>query len=158
MLFYDVMGKKVFPHVLVTLQWVFLIICIAFNTNFLIIVPGTKANGGLKVIMLPHLLMLFLPVVSCLMLYRIRDKGTAERGAIGLSMLTILFSSLNISLRFVDDFVLLMNIVEVVTWSLYNAIVSVSLYKILVGFLLPVQRRFAKVEKEAVQNDRELRL
>ena len=75
---------------------------------------------------------------------------------IGLSMIAILFSIVNICLHFVNDFVLLMKATELVAWSLYNSMFSVSVYKILVVFLLPVLMRFVEVEKEALHNNKKL--
>jgi len=151
-----VVENEAFPHFLVTFQWTLLIISLAFNLNFSVTVTGAVANGGLKVIMLFHLWMLFFPVVLCLIFYRIRKKGMAERCIIGLSMITILFSIVNIFLHFVNDFVLLMKATEVVAWSLYNSMFSVSIYKILVVFLLPVLMRFVEIEKETLHNDKKL--
>lgn len=148
--------NEMFPHFLVTFQWTLLVISLAFNLNFSVTVTGAVANGGLKVIMLFHLWMLFFPVVSCLIFYRIRKKGIAERCIIDLSMIAILFSIVNVCLHFVNDFVLLMKVTEVVAWSLYNSMFSVSIYKILVVFLLPVLMRFVEIEKETLHNDKKL--
>ena len=67
-------------------------------------------------------------------------------------MITILFSIVNVSLHFVNDFVLLMKATEVIAWSLYNSMFSVSVYKISTVFLLPVLTRY-KIEKETLHND-----
>lgn len=148
--------NKMFPHFLATFQWTLLVISLAFNLNFSVTVTGAVANGGLKVIMLFHLWMLFSPVVLCLTFYRIRKEGMVERCIIGLSMITILFSIVNTSLHFVNDLALLMKATEVIAWSLYNSMFSVSMYKISIGFLLPVLRRFAEVEEEKLRNDKKL--
>lgn len=148
--------NKMFPHFLSTFQWTLLVISLVFNMNFLVAVTGAVANGGLKVIMLFHLWMLSFPVVSCLIFYRIREEGMAERYIIGLSMITILFSIVNITLRFVNDLALLMKVTEVIAWSLYNSLFSVSVYKISIVFILPILRRFTKIEKKALRNDKKL--
>ena len=148
--------NKMFPHFLATFQWIVLVISLAFDLNFSVTVTGAVANGGFKVIMLFHLCMLFFPVILCLIFYRMRKEGIAERCIMGLSMITILFSSVNISLHFVNDFVLLMKATEVVAWSLYNSMFSVSIYKFLVVFLLPILKRFVKIEKETLRNDEKL--
>jgi len=124
--------------------------------NFAVSVTGAVANGGLKVIMLFHIWMLFFPVVLCPMFYRIRKEGIAERCIIGLSMVTLLFSMVNISLHFVDNLVLLMKATEVVAWSLYNSMFAISIYKISIGFLSPVISRFVKFEKETLRNSKKL--
>lgn len=149
-------GNKMFPHFLATFQWTLLVISLAFNLNFSVAVTGAVANDGLKVIMLFHLWMLFFPVVLCLIFYGIRKEGIAERCIIGLSMITILFSIVNISLHFVNDLVLLMKATEVIAWSLYNSMFSVSMYKMSIVFLLPIMRRSVKIEKETLRNDKKL--
>jgi len=145
--------NKMFPHFLATFQWTSLVIILAFNLNTSVAVTGAVASGGLKVIMLFHIWMLSFPVVSCLIFYRIRKEGIAERCIFAISMITILFSIVNISLHFVNDFVLLMKATEVIAWSLYNSMFSVSIYKISTVFLLPVLIRYKKIEKEALHND-----
>jgi len=145
--------NKMFPHFLATFQWTSLVISLAFNLNISVAVTGAIANGGLKVIMLFHIWMLFFAAVLCLIFYRIRKEGIAERCIIGISMITILFSIVNISLHFVNDFVLLMKATEVIAWSLYNSMFSVSVYKISTVFLLPVLIRYKKIEKETLHND-----
>lgn len=148
-----VVESKMFPHFLATFQWASLVVSLAFNLNISVAVTGALANGGLKVIMLFHIWMLLFAAVLCLIFYRIRKEGIAERCIIGISMITVLFSTVNISLHFVNDFVLLMKATEVIAWGLYNSIFSVSVYKISTVFLLPVLIRYKKIEKETVHND-----
>jgi len=145
--------NKMFPHFLAMLQWILLVISLAFNLNFSALVTGAVANGGLKAIMPFHLWMFFFPAVLCPLFYGIRREGIAERCIIGLSGITIFFSIVNISLHFVNDFVLLMRATEVVAWSLYNSMFSMSIYRISIVFLLPVLKRYEKVEREALHND-----
>lgn len=149
--------NKMFPHFLSTLQWTLLVISLAFNLNFSVAVTGAVAKGGLKVIMLFHLWILLLPVVLCLIFYRIRKEGMAERYIIDLSIITILFSIVNISLHFVNDLILLMKATEVIAWSLYNCMFSISIYKISIMFLLPIRRGSVKIEEEKLRNDKKLR-
>jgi hypothetical protein len=146
--------NKMFPHFLATFQWTSLVISLAFNLNTSVAVTGAIANGGLKVIMLFHIWMLLFAVVLCLIFYRIRKEGIAERSIIGISMITILFSTVNISLHFVNDFVLLMKVTEVVTWCLYNSMFSVSIYKISTVLLLTILMRHKKIERETPHNDK----
>lgn len=145
--------NKMFPHFLATFQWASLVVSLAFNLNISVAVTGAITNGGLKVIMFFHIWMLFFAAVLCLIFYRVRKEGIAERCIIGISMITILFSIVNISLHFVNDFVLLMKATEVIAWSLYNSMFSVSVYKISTVFLLPVLIRHKKIEKETLHND-----
>jgi len=151
-----VVENEAFPHFLVMFQWTLSVASLAFNLNFSVIVTGAVANGALKVIMFFHLWMLFFPIVSCLTFYRIRKKGITERCIVGLSLITVLFSIVNIFLHFVNDFALLMKATEVVAWSLYNSMFSVSIYKILEVFLLPVLMKFAEIQKETLHNDKKL--
>lgn len=147
--------NEMFPHFLAIFQWIPLVISLAFNLNFSVTVTGAVANGGLKVIMLFHLWMLFSPVVLCLIFYRIRKKGIAERYIIGLSVITILFSIVNVSLHFVNNLIFLMKATEVIAWSLYNSMFSVSIYRISIVFLLPVLKRSVQIKKETLRNDEE---
>ncbi len=146
--------NKMFPHFLATFQWASLVVSLAFNLNISVAVTGAIANGGLKVIMLFHIWMLLFAAVLCLIFYRIRKEGIAERSIISISMITILFSTVNISLHFVNDFVLLMKATEVVTWCLYNSMFSASIYKISTVFLLPALMRPKKIERETLHNDK----
>lgn len=154
MQFHKAVENKMFPHFLATAQWALLVTILAFKLNFSVVVTGAVANGGLKVIMLFHLWMLFFPVVLCLMLYRVRKEGIAESCIIVLSMIAFSSSILNVSLHFVNDFVLLMKAAEVVAWVLFNSVFSVSLYKISIVFLLPVLGRLVKVEKEKLRTNK----
>ncbi len=152
----NVVGNNLFPHFLAMFQWILLVTILAFNLNFSVAVTGAVASGGLKVIMLFHLWMLFFPAVLFLPFYRIRNEGIAERCVIWLSIVTIFFSIVNISLYSVNDFVLLMKAIEVIMWSLYNGIFAVSVYKILIGFLSPILSESAKIEKETHRNNKKL--
>jgi hypothetical protein len=148
-----VVERKIVPHLLATFQWALLITGLAFNANFAVVVTGSMANGGMKVIMLFNLLMFFLPVALCLMFFTVRKEGIVERCIISLSVMTILFSIANISLHFINDFVLLMKATEVIAWGLYNGTFSVSVYRISVVFLLPVLK---KIRKETFRNDKKV--
>jgi hypothetical protein len=150
--------NKMFPHLLDAFQWILLVISLAFSVSLSVAVTGAVANGGLKVIMLFHLWMLFFPVVLSLLFYKIRKEGIAERFAFCLSTITVVFSLVNVFLYFVNDLVLLMKTIEVVAWSLYNCMFSVSMYKISIVFLFPILRRAAKTQKETLRDDKKLRV
>jgi hypothetical protein len=150
--------KKMLPHLLAAFQWIFLVISLAFNLNFSVAVTGAVANGGLKVITLLPLWMLLFPVALCLLFYRIREEGIVERCIIGLSIITILFSVVNVFLHFVNDLTLLMKATEVIAWSLYNCMFSISMYKISIVFLLPLLRRAAEIQKKTIRNEKKLRV
>ncbi|MGD8507219.1 MAG: hypothetical protein PVF15_11240 [Candidatus Bathyarchaeota archaeon] len=153
---HEVFQSKMLPHLLATFQWALLVICIAFNVNFSVSVTGAIANGGLKAVMFLHLLMLLSPVVLCVIFYRIRKGGTAERYIFNLSMITILFSIANIVLHFVNNLVLPMKATEVIAWILFNSVFSVSIYKISVVFLLPVLRESTQVREETIHKDKKI--
>lgn len=151
-----VVENKMFPHLLAMFQWVFLVISLAFNLDFSVAVTGAVANGGLKVIMLFHLWILFFPFVLFLLFYRIRKEGIAERCTTALSTITILFSVVNVFLYFVNDLALLMKATEVVAWSLFNCMFSVSMYKISIVLLLPILKGSIKIQKETLRGHKKL--
>lgn len=148
--------NKMFPHLLTAFQWIFLVISLAFNLNYSVAVTGAVANNGLKAIMLFHVWMLLFPVVLCLLFYRIRKEGISDKYAFGLSIITILFSLVNVFLHFVNDLALVMKATEVVAWSLYNFVFSVSMYKISIVFLFPTVRRGVRTQKEKLQDGEKL--
>jgi len=120
-------------------------------------VTGTVADGGLKVITLFSVWMLFFSSILCALFYRIRKEGVEEKSIFTLSILTALFSGLNISLYFVDDLILMMQATEVVAWALYNGVFFVSMYKISIAFLLPALRKGEGMKQGEPQNERKLR-
>ena len=140
--------SKGFPHFIAMLLWTLPVLSLVFSVNFSVAITGAVANGGFKVIMLFHLLMIFLPVACCLVFYSIRNEGTAERWTIGLSVLTILFSIANISLHFFNGLALLMKATEVISWSLYNIASSISLYKVSILYVPRALKEYARIEKE----------
>jgi len=148
--------NKMFPHLLAIFQWVFLVISLAFNLDFSVAVTGAVANGGLKVIMLFHLWMLSFPFVLCLLFYRIRKEGIAERCIIALLIITTFFSAVNIFLYFANDLALLMKATEVVAWSLFNCMFSVSMYKISIVLLLPIIEGYVKIQRETLHSHKKI--
>lgn len=126
------------PHLLVASNSISLVLIIALNLNFVVVVTGAVANGGAKVLTIFHLWMPFFSAGLCPMFYRTRREGVAEKGIIIISIVTLLFSSANIYLHFLDDLVLFMKATEVVAWGLYNGIFSISVYRILVSVVLPL--------------------
>jgi len=120
-------------------------------------VTGAVANGGLKVIMLFSVWMLFFSSILCSLFYRIRKEGVAEKSIVALSILTILFSGANISLHFANDLILIMKATEVIAWTFYNGIFFVSMYKISRDFLFSALRRDGETKQGEHQNQREVR-
>jgi hypothetical protein len=144
------------PHILATFQWAILILSLAFNVHFTVSVTGAVANGGLKVIMLFSVWMLFFSGILCALFYRIRKEGAEEKSIITLSILTALFSGANISLHFANDLILIMKATEVIAWALYNGTFFVSLYKISSAFLLPALRKDEEMKQREPRNERKL--
>lgn len=149
-------ADKMFPHFLAALQWIVLVISLAFNLNVSVAVTGAVANDGLKVIMLFHLWILLSSAALCLLFYRIRKEGIVERFIVSLSIIAVVFSIGNISLHFVNDFVLLMKASEVIAWGLCNSMFSASAYRISIRFLWPALLGFADVEEENLRNNKKL--
>jgi len=147
---------NLFPHFLVIFQWALVVVSLGCGLNPSVTITRATANGGLKVIMLFHLFLLLFPIILCLTFFRIRKEGISERCVIGLSVATTLFSCVNVLSHFVDDFVLLTKVTEVVAWSLYSSIFSVSVYTVSKGSLFPVLRRLTNVGEETFGNDRNL--
>lgn len=152
----EAVESGMFPHFLLIFQWALIVIIIVLNMNFSIVVTGALANEGLKVIMLLHLWLLLSPGVLSPMFYRIRKVGMVERCIVSLSIITFLFSIANIFFHFVNDFVVLMKSAEVIAWSLYNIMFSLSVYKVSTGILLPVLEKPAEIQKETFRNGRKL--
>jgi hypothetical protein len=70
--------------------------------------------------------------------------------------MTIFFSIAGILLHFVDDLVSLMKAVEVVSWSLYNSMFSMSVYRISTNFLLPFLEKYERSKKDKLLNGKRL--
>ena len=143
-------------HFLVVLQWVIFVASVAFNTNFSIAVTGATANGGIKAIMFFQTWMLLFSAAACLPFYWLRKRGATEKLLLGLSALTTLFSIANISLHFVNNAVLLMQVAELAAWTFYNSAFAVSMYKISNVLLLPLFKSQVNVEEETNRNNREV--
>jgi hypothetical protein len=144
------------PHILATFQWAILILGLAFNLHLTVFVTGAVANGGLKVIMLFSVWMLFFSGMLCALFYRIRKEGAEEKSIIALSIFTALFSGANISLHFANDLILIMKATEVIAWTLYNGMFFVSMYKISSAFLLPALRKDEEMKQGEPRNERKL--
>lgn len=144
------------PHILAAFQWVILILTLVFNVNFTVFVTGAVADGGLKVIMLFSLWMLFFSGMLCAFFYRVRREGVEEKTILVLSVFTAFFSGANIFLHFIDELILLMKVTEVIAWGLYNGIFFVSLYKIFNVFMLPALSKDEEMKRGEPRNERKL--
>jgi effector-binding domain-containing protein len=141
---FTALGNWMFPHFFVVFQWALLLTGVMSLLNFAIVTPGSTADGTLKVVMLSHLWVLLFSIMLSFLFYENKHRGLAEKCIFGMSILTTLFSAFNFSLHFVNDFLMLMWVTEIVAWTLYLVIFAISVYKILVTLLTPILRRFLK--------------
>ena len=154
----NILKSNKLPHILATFQWAILILTLAFNLHFAVFVTGAVADDGLKVIMLFRVWMLFFSITLSGLFYRIRKEGVEEKSIFILSILTALFSAVNISLYFVDGLILIMKATEIIAWALYNGTFFVSMYKISGIFLLPTLRKDKEMKQGEPQNERKLQV
>ena len=136
--------SSMFPHLLVIIQWLLLLTGIMSFLNFPLIIPGSTANGELKVIMASHLWVLLFSTVLCYLFYRHWHRGLADKWIVGISMMTALFSIANFALHFINNFLLLMWTMEIIAWTFYLMVFTTSLYKILVKFISSASSRVTK--------------
>jgi len=151
---HEVIKGRVFPHFAVMFQWALLVMIITLNLNFSIAVTGAVANGGLKLVLVFHLWMLFVPAALCIMFYRTRKVGMPEKCIVFLSIAILLLSIANIYLHFVDESLSLMKLTEVIAWTLYNGMFSVSVYTVSTRILLPALARAGEIETETAREDK----
>ena len=144
------------PHILATFQWAILILTLVFNVNFTVFVTGAVAASGLKVIMLFSLWILLFSGMLCAFFYRIRREGVEEKTILVLSVFTAFFSGANIFFHFIDEFVLIMQVTEVIAWGFYNGIFFVSMYKIFSVFVLPALSKDEEMKRGEPRNERKL--
>lgn len=137
---FTVMGNWMFPHFFVAFQWALLLFGVMSFINFPTIIPGSRANGELKVVMVSHLWVLLFSIISCFLFYKHRQRGIGARVIFGVSMVAALFSVAHFILRFINDFLLLMWTTEIIAWVFYLLVFATSLYSILVAFLTSVLR------------------
>jgi hypothetical protein len=128
--FHKAFSNKMVSYFLVAFQWLLIVIIMAFDVRFSVAVPGGLSNGGLKVIMDFPVFLFLSSLVSCLLFLRLRKEGIIERCIALLLVTTAFFAIVNISLHFVNDLVLVMEITEVVAWSSYNIMFALVAYGI----------------------------
>ena len=131
-------SNKIVSYFLVSLQWLLIVLIIAFDVRFSVAVPGGLSNGGLKVIMDLPVLLFFSSIVSCLLFVRLRKEGILERFIAFLLATTACLSIVNISLHFVNDLILVMKTTEVVAWGSYNIMFALIAYRILHAYVIPM--------------------
>ncbi len=133
-------SNKIVSYFLVAFQWFLIVLTLAFNVRFSVAVPGGLSNGGLKVIMDFPVFLFFSSLISCLLFLRLRKEGIIERCIALLLVATAFFSIVNISLHFVNDFVLMMQVTEVAAWSSYNIMFALIAYGIFYAYVVPMWR------------------
>jgi hypothetical protein len=136
--------NKMLPHIVMFFQWSSLVLLIGFNLNFAVFVTGAVTQGSFKVIMVYNILVPFFSILLLPIFYRIRKKGTVEKFIASLSVVASVIGFSSICLNFVDDFVILMKSTELAAWSLYNIMLSLSMYKVLATLLMSIERWFER--------------
>lgn len=136
-----VTGSWMFPHLFVVFQWGLLLSRVMSFTNFPIIIPGSRANSELKVVMTSHLWVLLFSIALCYLFYKHKHRGVVDKWIFGVSTGTALFSVVNFVLHFVNDFLFFMGITEIIAWAFYLVVFATSVYMIFVAFLTSVLRR-----------------
>jgi len=132
---FALMNSWLFPHFFVIFQWVLLLAGIMSFSNFPIIIPGSRANGELKVVMTSHLWVLLFSIMLCFLFYKHRHRGLTDKWILCMSIMTALFSVANFALHFLNNFLLLMWITEIIAWAFYLTIFATSLYRISVTLI-----------------------
>lgn len=141
---FKALENKTFPHIVMFFQWCSLVLLVAFNLNFAVLVTGAVAQGGFKVIMVYNILVPFFSILLFPIFYRIRKAGAAAKFIAILSVVASVIGFSGICLNFVDDFVFLMKSTEFAAWSLYNIMFSLSMYEVLATLLMSIRRWFAR--------------
>lgn len=136
-----VTGNWTFPHFFVAFQWALILFGVMSFIDSPIIIPGSRANGELKIVMTSHLWVLLFSIILCFLFYKHRVRGGAEKGIFGVSMAAALFYAANFILHFVNGFLLLMWITGIIAWVFYLLVFATSVYIIFVAFLTYVLRR-----------------
>lgn len=144
---FAVMGNWTFPHFFVAFQWALILFGVMSFIDFSIIIPGSRANGELKVVMTSHLWVLLFSVILCFLFYKHKGRGRAEKGIFGVSMVAALFSVAHFILHFINDFLLLMWITGIIAWVFYLLVFATSVYIILATFLTYVLGRTKRDEE-----------
>lgn len=144
---YSIWGNWFFAHFLVVSQWALLFLGSISFLSFPIIVPGSRANGELKVVTVSHFWVLFFSTTLCFLFYKHRQRGVAGKSIFGASLGAALFSAVHFVLCFVDNLLLLMSTTEIFAWAFYLLMFATSLYSILVVFIAYVSRKVIKAQE-----------
>lgn len=138
---FAVIGKRMIPHFFVVFQWALLLFGVMSFIDFPIIIPGSRANGELKVVMTSHLWVLFFSTISCFLFYKNRRRRAAEKAIFNISLVAALFSIAHFILHFINNFLFLMWFTGIISWIFYLLAFSISIYSLLDAFLKFISKR-----------------
>ena len=133
-------SNKIVSYFLVAFQWLLIVLIMVLDARFSVAVPGGLSDGGLKVLMDFPVFLFSSSLVSCLLFLRLRKEGIIERFITLLLLTTVFFSIVSISLHFVNDLVLMMQITEVAAWGSYNIMFAFIAYGIFHVYVVPMWR------------------
>jgi effector-binding domain-containing protein len=145
---FAIMGNWISAHFFVVFQWTLLFFGAMSSSNFPIIIPGSRADGELKVVTVSHFWMLLFPTILCFLFYKHRHRGVAGRSIFAASLAAALFSVFHFILRFVANFFFLMVTTEIVAWIFYLLVFATSVYSILVMFIASISRKVARTSEK----------
>jgi len=138
---FAIIGNWIFAHFFVVSQWTLLFFGAMPSFSFPIVVPGSRANGELKVVTVSHFWVLFFSTTVCFLFYKHKHRGVAGKSIFVASLAAALFSAVHFILRFVDNLLLLMSTTEIVAWVFYLLVFAISVYSILVVFIAFISRK-----------------
>jgi len=136
-----VTGKRMFPYFFVVFQWALLFFGVMALINFPIIIPGSRANGELKVVMTSSLWVLLFSTISCFLFYKNRCGRTLEKAIFHMSVVATLFSIAHFILHLINDFLFLMWVTGIIAWICYLLVFAISIYSLLDTFLKFISKR-----------------
>lgn len=141
---FAIMGNWIFAHFFVVFQWILLFFGAISSSNFPIIIPGSRADGELKVVTVSHFWVLLFSTTLCFLFYKHRRRGVAGRSIFAASLTAALFSVFHFILRFVNNLFFFMATTEIVAWAFYLLVFATSVYSILVVFIASISRKVAR--------------
>jgi effector-binding domain-containing protein len=141
---FAIMENWIFAHFFVVFQWTLLFFGAMSSSNFPMIIPGSRADGELKVITVSHFWILLFSTILCFLFYKHRHRGVAGKTIFVASLTAALFSIFHFILRFVNNLFFLMVTTEIVAWVSYLLVFATSVYSILVVFIASISRKVAR--------------
>ncbi len=132
------LNTEIIPHTFAVLQTLLLILDVTTSLNIPSIVTGRKVITPFQIWIFTFSLLLIL------LFYIIRQKSVVEKSLFLFSVLAGLFSSLNLIMFMIDDFLVGMQITTILAIAFYLTVFAISASKILILFLLSVWRQIRK--------------